>query len=64
MKGVNYITDSKNRKKSVIIDLKLLEEYNEHIEDLFDIIVAESREDDEDVPFEEVVKELKKAGKW
>jgi hypothetical protein len=64
MKGVNYITDSKNRKKSVIIDLKLLEEYNEHIEDLFDIIVAESREDDEDVPFEEAVKELKKAGKW
>ncbi|MEO8761238.1 MAG: hypothetical protein ABI388_07885 [Bacteroidia bacterium] len=64
MKGISYLTDSKNRKKSVVIDLKLLEAYNEHIEDLFDIIVAEAREDDEDVPFEEAIKELKKAGKW
>jgi hypothetical protein len=46
MKGVTYITDNKNRKKAVIIELKTLEKYNEQIEDLFDVIIAESRKDE------------------
>lgn len=63
MKGISYITDENNNKKAVVIDLKTLEKYDNHIEDLFDIIIAESRADDEDVPYQEVLKELKKAGK-
>jgi hypothetical protein len=39
MKGVNYITDSQNRKVAVQIDLKLLEKYDEEIEDLIDEMV-------------------------
>ena len=63
MKGVSYITDEKNHKKAVVIDLKTLEKYDDHIEDLFDIIITESRSDDENIPWAEVKKQLKKSGK-
>ena len=63
MKGINYITDSKNRKTSVIIDLKTIEKYDENIEDLFDVIIAESRKDEPSVAWEDVKKKLKKKGK-
>jgi len=63
MKGVRYITDSKNRKKSVVIDLKTIEKYEENIEDLFDVIIAESRKDESSVSFDDVKKKLKSKGK-
>jgi hypothetical protein len=63
MKGISYITDEKNRKKAVVIDLKTLEEYDEQIGDLFDIIIAESRRDESSVTWEELKKRLKKKGK-
>lgn len=63
MKGVSYITDDKNRKKAVVIDLKTLEQNQEAIEDLLDIIVAESRKNDPKVSWEEVKKGLRKRGK-
>ena len=63
MKGVSYITDSKSRKKAVVIDLKTLEEYDEQIEDLFDAIIAESRRDEPSISWEELKKRLKKKGK-
>ena len=63
MKGVSYITDAKNRKKSVVIDLKTLEEYDEQIGDLFDVIIAESRRDESSVTWEDLKKRLKKKGK-
>jgi len=63
MKGVNYITDEKNRKTAVVIDMKTLENYDSHIEDLFDTIIAESRRDEESIPFEKAVAGLKKKGR-
>jgi hypothetical protein len=63
MKGVTYITDNKNRKKAVIIELKTLEKYNEQIEDLFDVIIAESRKDEPTVAWEDIKARLKKKGK-
>jgi len=63
MKGIRYITDSKNRKKSVVIDLKTIEKYDENIEDLFDVIIAESRKDEPSVSITEVKKKLKSKGK-
>ena len=62
MKGVRYITDSKNRKKSVVIDLKTIEKYDENIEDLFDVIIAESRKDESSVSWDDVKKKLKSKG--
>lgn len=63
MKGVNYITDEKSRKKAVVIDIKVLEKYDEQLEDLFDAIIAESRRDEPCVSWEELKKRLKKKGK-
>ena len=63
MKGISYITDDKNRKTAVVIDLKTLNKQAEAIEDLLDVIIAESRKEEESIPFEKVVKSLKKKGK-
>ena len=63
MKGIRYITDSKNRKKSVVIDLKTIEKYDENIQDLFDVIIAESRKDEPSASWEDVKKKLKSKGK-
>lgn len=60
MKGVNYVTDSSNKKVAVQIDLKLLEKYDEEMEDLIDGIIAESRKDERRKPLGEVIKDLKK----
>jgi hypothetical protein len=63
MKGVSYLTDGKNRKKAVVIDLKTLEEHQGELEDLLDVIIAESRRDEPKTGWEEVKKNLKKKGK-
>ncbi|MBX3163422.1 MAG: hypothetical protein KF900_03000 [Bacteroidetes bacterium] len=63
MKGINYITNEKNQKQSVVIDLKLFKQHSEQLEDIMDIIIAEARKDEESVPFEKVLKSLKKKGK-
>lgn len=61
MKGVSYITDSKKRIKAVQIDMSLIEEYEEHIEDLMDVIIVEARQDEEMLSFDEVVKKIRKS---
>ena len=63
MKGVSYITDYKNRKTSVVIDLKTIEKYDENLEDLFDVIIAESRAEEPSVAWDDVKKKLKTKGK-
>lgn len=63
MKGISYITDEKNRKTAVVIDLKTFKKHEEEIEDLLDIIISESRVNEASVPYESVIKSLKKKGK-
>ncbi len=63
MKGVSYVTDSSNKKVAVQIDLKLLEKYDDEMEDLIDGIIAESRREEEKKPLAEVIKGLKRKGK-
>jgi hypothetical protein len=63
MKGVSYVLDDNDRKKAVIIDLKTIEKFDNQLEDLFDIIIAESRKGEKTIPFEEVVRDMKKRGK-
>ncbi|MCF8253839.1 MAG: hypothetical protein K9J84_04610 [Bacteroidia bacterium] len=63
MKGISYITDDKNRRQAVVIDLKTFKKHEEEIEDLLDVLIAESRKEEESIPFEIEVKELKKKGK-
>jgi hypothetical protein len=63
MKGINYITDEKNRKKAVVIDLKTIEDQQEEVHELIDVLVAESRKDDEMISWEDAKKHLRKKGK-
>ncbi len=63
MQGVRFVTNEKNERVAVQIELKVLENYGEELEDLLDGILAESRKDDEKTPIAEVIKTLQKAGK-
>jgi len=63
MKGINYITDEQSKKKAVVIDMSLLKKYDYKIEELFDLILAESRVDEPVVSWEIVKKKLRKQGK-
>ncbi|HTA84173.1 MAG TPA: hypothetical protein VK783_14610 [Bacteroidia bacterium] len=60
MKGITFIKDETHNKRLVQIDLNTLEKYEEKMEDLFDVIIAESRKDEESVSWEKVKKQLKK----
>lgn len=53
MKGINYLTDEKNRKIAVQIDLK---KYGHIWEDFYDYLIAELRKDEEKIPLEDVIK--------
>lgn len=63
MKGVNFITDDKNRRTAVIIELKTIEQHQEQVEDFLDVIIAESRKGEPKRNWEDVKKSLKKKGK-
>ncbi len=63
MKGVNYITDSNNKKIAVQIDLKLLEQKEDVMQDFIDGIIAESRMNEKRIPLIQVVNQLKLKGK-
>ena len=63
MEGVTFITDEVLKKRFVQIDLEHLEKHPNEVEDLLDIIIAESRTDEESIPLDQVIKELKAEGK-
>lgn len=63
MKGVKYVTDEYNNKVAVQIEMKVLEKYDEEIEDLIDGIIAESKKDEERIPLSKVISNLRKKGK-
>ena len=63
MKGITFITDETHKKRLVQIELDTIEKYEERLEDLFDIILAEARKDEEKIPLAEVKRQLIKAGK-
>jgi hypothetical protein len=63
MKGISFVTNDKNEKIAVQIDLKALEKYQETMEDLLDGIIAESRKDEEKIPLEDFLNKLSKRDK-
>jgi predicted RNase H-like HicB family nuclease len=63
MRGVNYLYNEDNKKVAVQIDIKTIEQHQQDIEDLLDGILAEARKDEEKIPFDKVLKNLKKAKK-
>ena len=63
MKGIRYITDESNKRRAVVIDLKTIELHDEDVHEFIDVLVAESRKNDEKVSWEDAKKILKKKGK-
>ncbi len=51
MEGILYVTDDQNRKKFVQIDL---DKYGEMWSEFQDVLIAESRKNDEKIPMKEV----------
>lgn len=60
MEGINFVTDDKNQKIAVLIDLK---KYGELWEEFYDVLIANMRKDDEKLSWEEAKQLLKKEGK-
>lgn len=63
IKGVSVLYDETRKRRFVQIDMELIERDRERIEEMLDMIVAESRRNDEMVPWKKAKAMLKKAGK-
>lgn len=57
--AVQYVTDEKGRKKSVILPV---ETYKEMLEDIQDLVAVAERRKEKTISFEEMKKRLKKDG--
>ena len=57
--AVQYVTDEKGRKKSVILPV---ETYEEMLEDIQDLVAVAERRKEKTISFEEMKKKLKKDG--
>lgn len=58
-KNVQYITDESGEKKSVILPV---ETYEELLEDIQDLVAIAERKNEKNIPFEDVLKNLKADG--
>jgi hypothetical protein len=56
---LQYVTDDKGQKQSVILPI---EEFIELVEDIEDLAVIAERRDEPTIPFEQVIAELKRDG--
>jgi len=63
MKGVSILYDEAKDRRLIQIDLSEVDPSNEAIEDLLDMIIAESRKDTEKISVEELQRLLKVDGK-
>jgi hypothetical protein len=60
MRGIQYITDDRGKKKAVVIDL---ESYGELWEDFYDSLIARKRASEPRESLESVKKRLQRQGK-
>lgn len=60
MEGIKYLIDEDQKPVAVQIDL---EKHGDLWEDIYDVMLAQSRKNEESVPLEELVDKLKSEGK-
>jgi len=60
MKGIQFVVDETGKKTAVIINL---EEWGKLWEDIYDVLVSESRQGEPTVPWEELKAEMTKEEK-
>jgi hypothetical protein len=58
--GIHYVTDEEGRKVAVQIDLR---EHAELWEEIEDVLVSQSRRNEESIPLEQVEAKLIRSGK-
>jgi hypothetical protein len=63
MRGISFLTDANNKKKAVVIDLKTMEDHEDEVYEFLDVLIAESRKNDELIGWNDAKKNLKKKGK-
>jgi hypothetical protein len=51
MKGIQFVVDNAGKKRAVLIDL---DEWGEFWEDIYDVLVAQSRKDEPTVDWEDL----------
>ena len=59
MKGISYITDTKNRVKAMVVDLKTIKQNEKAVHESISILIAESRKNDKTISWEAAKKRLK-----
>ena len=60
IEGINFVTDSQNKRVAVMIDLT---KYANLWEDIYDLLVVESRKQEERISWDEIKNGLKAEGK-
>lgn len=60
MKGIHFVTNENNKRIAVQIDLDM---YSELWEDFYDVLITESRKDNESISLDSLKYELKNEGK-
>ncbi|QQR88187.1 MAG: hypothetical protein IPJ76_08260 [Flavobacteriales bacterium] len=63
MKGVSIIEDKTKKRRYMQIDLKAVKDDREWVQDVFDLMIAESRKDEKRVPWTVIKARLKKEGR-
>lgn len=64
MNSITIIKDETHNKRYAQIDLNAISKYtNQKMQDLFDVLVAESRKDDDKISLKKMESLLKKANK-
>ena len=63
MKGVSVLFDETRKKRIVQIDMDVIERKRDELSDVLGMIIAESRKNDEMIPWEKAKAMLRKAGK-
>ncbi|MGA2669460.1 MAG: hypothetical protein ABSF32_11195 [Ignavibacteria bacterium] len=56
-KNIEYITDPNGKKRKVILPIKT---YESLLEDLHDLAIVADRKNDKVIPYDDVIKDLKK----
>ncbi|MBV6405952.1 MAG: hypothetical protein IT228_08735 [Flavobacteriales bacterium] len=63
MKGVTFIEDKAKKRRYMQIDMKAVKDDREWIQDLVDVLIAESRRDQKRIPWSVIKEELKREGR-
>ncbi len=63
MKGLTKMTEESSGKRIAQLDLTLLSKSKTSLEDVFDLLIAEARKDEQEFSWEEIRKDLKSKGR-